>query len=92
MSLHGAPIRDADMNVVDRLGSAPLLNAIKRPGLERIDIWPAGRRKAMVGFVWADGASAICDVPWNPEAIQAWAVGNGVGRMARIHMGLKKES
>ena len=84
---HGIPVRDASMNVVDRLGSAPLLSALKRPGLERIDIYPAGRRRCQIGFAWSDGATAIGDLPWNQEAAYAWAMQKGLGRMVKLHTG-----
>lgn len=83
-------IRDADFNIIDGLGSAPLLNAIKRHGLDRIDVWPQGRRSCTVGFAWTDGATAIGDLPWTHEAAIAWLEQRGHGAKVRHHIGRAK--
>ena len=83
-------IRDRDGRVGDALGSAPLLNAIARPGLEHIDIWPQGRRQCTVGFDWADGSTAIGDLPWTHEAAIGWLQQRGLGRLIRHHIASKR--
>lgn len=86
----GWPVRDRDFKIVDRLGSAPLLNAIKRGELVHIDIWSGGRRACQVGFEWADGSSAIGNLPWNAEAAIGWCQQKGVGKLVRWHCGAKR--
>lgn len=84
-------IRDAEGRVSDALGSAPLLNALARPGLEHIDIWPQGRRSCTVGFAWTDGSTAIGDLPWAHGAAVAWLQQRGIGRIVREHITSKKD-
>ncbi len=83
-------IRDADFRVIPGgMGNAPLLAAIEKPGLERIDLWPQGRRKCTLGFAWADGCTAIGDLPWNAEAAWAWLDQRKLGGLIRHHLGRK---
>lgn len=86
---HPIVFRDKDMKIIDS-GSAPLLWALARKGLERIDLYPAGRRKCAIGFAWADGATGIGDIPWSAEATTAWLELRGVGRLVRQHIGRRK--
>ncbi len=84
-------IRDKDGRVERSVASAPLLQSIARPGIDRIDLWPAGRH-SQVGISWADGASVIGDVPWRSEALWAWFDQRGLGGKIRHHVAPKKEA
>lgn len=83
--------RDADFKIIDGASHAPLLWAIARPGLERIDLWPRGRRGCTIGFAWVDGTTGIGDIPWNAGATQAWLELRGHGRLIRHHIASKKD-
>ncbi len=84
-------IRDKEGRVIGSVASAPLLLSIERPGIERIDLWPAGRH-SQVGISWEDGASVIGDVPWRAEALWAWFDQRGFGGKLVHHQGRKKEA
>ena len=78
-------IRDKDFRTVavfDDLGT--MLR--KRPEVENIDIWPAGK-KTQVGVTWADGSTTIGDVRWNSEATWMWLEMRGFASRVRHHVG-----
>ena len=82
--------RDADFKIIDGASHAPLLWALARPGLERIDLWPAGRRACTIGFAWTDGTTGIGHIPWNADATWAWLDQRKAAHLIRHHLATKK--
>ncbi len=84
--------RDAGMRIVDAAHSAPLVYVMRRHAdVERIDLWPRGRRECTAGFAFTDGTTGIGEIPWNAEAVEAWAQARGLGKKVRIHLTRKKD-